>query len=304
MNFDEPVLYMFFNRPDMVLKSFSILKAVKPKKLYLSCDGPRLEVEEEKKTVLSLRKWVISQVDWECSLQTRFLQHNEGCGLAVSHAISWMFEHESRGIILEDDCLPSPAFFDYCKVLLDRYNSDDKIMSIVGSNVFADKVNYSPACEYFYSNFPIMWGWATWKRAWNCYSFEVTPQPVEFYREVGVGGYCFAARFNDFLERISKGILDTWDFQWMMALWHCRGRAITPRWNLVQNIGFDDRATHTASPDGLSPFSILAKYPQTSWAENGLRGFHQKYEKLIVRKWLTADCGSYIKRCLVSLANM
>ena len=39
--------------------------------------------------------------------------------------------------------------------------------------------------------------------------------------------------------------IDTWDYQWIFTIWNNNGFCITPNYNLISNIGFDDSGTHT-----------------------------------------------------------
>jgi len=34
----------------------------------------------------------------------------------MSEAISWFFEHEPEGIVLEDDCLPADSFWGFVRL--------------------------------------------------------------------------------------------------------------------------------------------------------------------------------------------
>ena len=67
-------------------------------------------------------------------MKTLFSDKNLGCKKGVSKAVSWFFEHEEQGIILEDDCVPHPDFFIFCENLLDRYSKEYKVTTITGSN--------------------------------------------------------------------------------------------------------------------------------------------------------------------------
>jgi homospermidine synthase len=48
-------------------------------------------------------------------LKPFFVKKNPGCKYAVSSAITWFFENEENGIILEDDCLPNQSFFGFVR---------------------------------------------------------------------------------------------------------------------------------------------------------------------------------------------
>ena len=111
-NLNTALLFLVFNRPSCTKKVFEVIKKVKPKKLYVACDGSRNTIES--KLVNEVRE-IIKNITWPCELKTLFRNNNLGCKLAVSNAIDWFFENEEKGIILEDDCLPHINFFIFVK---------------------------------------------------------------------------------------------------------------------------------------------------------------------------------------------
>jgi len=61
------------------------------------------------------------------------------------------------------------------------------------------------------------------------------------------------------LNRVQRGEIDTWDYQWTACAWYHGGLTVTPNVNLVTNIGFGPEATHTVSSgdeDGLPIFPL------------------------------------------------
>ena len=128
-SFTSPVLFLTFNRPDTTQQVFSEIRQAQPPRLYVAGDGPRPEQSNENE-ICEIVRSIATNVDWECEVKTLFQDQNLGCRLAVSQAITWFFENEPEGIILEDDCLPSQSFFWFCQELLNRYRDDTRIMHI------------------------------------------------------------------------------------------------------------------------------------------------------------------------------
>ena len=118
--FKTPILFNVFNRPDCTKRVFDVIKLVKPKYLYVHCDGARERNNGDIEKVNEVRKIILDGVDWDCELKILFRDENLGCGLGPSSAITWFFENVDEGIILEDDCLPHPDFFNYCTELLNK----------------------------------------------------------------------------------------------------------------------------------------------------------------------------------------
>lgn len=253
--FDIPILFLTFNRMNTAKKVFSQIKKQKPQFLYLASDGARDSKPNEKEQVEEIRSFLLSEIDWPCQVKTLFRDKNLGCGKAVSSAISWFFENEKMGIVLEDDCLPDDSFFSYCKEMLMEHENNDKIMHISGYNPLYNTQNgYDES--YFYAKIHYCWGWASWQRAWKKYNFEITKNDIKKFCSSKDFKTIFehaSERFywkNIFLRMANKEI-NTWDYQWVFAILKNKGICATPHKNLVTNIGFNEGGTHTMSATDL-----------------------------------------------------
>lgn len=245
--FSTPVLLIVFNRPRLTAKVLDSLAALQPTIVYVAADGPRKNNESDIRLCAETRALIKSKVTWNCELKTRFLDENVGCGNAVSSAISWFFQNNEYGIILEDDCLPDPSFYSLCEELLLKYKDQPEVMHIGGSN-FQNGKKRGEASYYFSSEIHV-WGWASWRRAWNAYDFRLSGLQ-KFISENKIGNYYnekeIVSYWHTIFERTQLGDVDTWDYQWRYSIWNAGGLAIVPQKNLVSNIGFGSDATHTA----------------------------------------------------------
>lgn len=238
---DIPVLLLAFNRPKHCSMVFDRVRQLRPSKLYLACDGARSYKPGEADKVAAVRHYLTSNVDWPCELKTLFRDTNLGCKLAVSQGIDWFFEYETMGIILEDDCLPDVSFFRYCRQLLLRYEHDTRVWMISGFNPLRE---FPSPASYFFTHFGFCWGWATWRRAWRNFDVNMTKWPKA--KEVGITkSYPFFPSRNREFQETYESRIDTWDYQWYFSMASNSGLSIVAGKNLVQNIGFDDEATHT-----------------------------------------------------------
>lgn len=245
----SPILFLVFNRPEQTARVFDEIRRARPARLYVAADGPRAD-RDEADACAAVRQ-IATAVDWPCTVQRLFRDANLGCKHAVADAIDWFFEQEEAGIILEDDCLPDPSFFDFCDSLLGLYRDDMRVMSICGSNSLPPET--LPSTDYFFSRHCRVWGWATWRRAWALYDRDMAAWPEcrreRLLRGVAAGDYQFEAYWTEVLDRTHAGEVDTWDYQWMFSCWANSGLAIRPVVNLVSNLGFGPDATHTFDPD-------------------------------------------------------
>lgn len=240
------ILFVIFNRPETTRQVFEQIRQAQPKRLYVAADGPRPDRQTDL-PLCSRTRSVIEQVDWDCQVFTLLRRENLGCKYAVSSAITWFFEHEPEGIVLEDDCVPNWSFFRFCDELLERYRNEARVTAICGANF--QKGAWHPAESYYFSRNTHVWGWASWRRAWNRYDVEMKGWPVftatnklkEIFPESWAARYFWMRLLSD----VAAGKVDTWDYQWTWTSWQHGGVSILPARNLVKNIGFNSEATHT-----------------------------------------------------------
>lgn len=239
-----PVLFLIFNRPDLIERSFAQIREAKPEQLFIAADGPRMDRPDEYEACRRSRM-ITEQVDWDCEVKTLFREENLGCRVAVSSAITWFFEHVEEGIILEDDCVADPSFFGFCGELLDYYRDDERVMCVTGNN-FQDGQKRGDA-HYYFSIYNHCWGWATWRRAWKLYDQSMIAWP-----KLEQTGFCegflrshVAEYWNKMFNAVANHEIDSWGFVWTFTCWSNSGLTAVPCVNLVKNIGFDERATHT-----------------------------------------------------------
>jgi hypothetical protein len=243
-----PVLFLVFNRPSTTQIVFESIRKAKPSKLYIAADGPRKDKPEELEKCERVRK-IVSNVDWQCEVKTLFRDENYGCGRGVSHAITWFFENEPEGIILEDDCVPDQTFFRYCSELLEFYRHDSRIMEVTGNNIYPEDFLQNEH-SYSFSNHNGIWGWASWRRAWNLYDFEMKKYPA--LKKSGMLNQEFNSIFEQHyldwvFERTFLFPEITWDYQWEFVKRINSGLTIIPQRNMVINIGFGADATSTTN---------------------------------------------------------
>jgi hypothetical protein len=283
------VLFMVFNRPDTTKQVFDAIRLAKPPRLYIASDGARISREGEDAIVQSVRNYVKSNIDWECDVKTLFREQNLGCKVAVSSAIFWFFENEEMGIILEDDCLPDPSFFNYCQEMLVRFFYDQRISQINGVDFKVD--GPVRADSYHFSKNCYIWGWATWRDRWINYDVEVKSWPQ--IRDSGAlydwsGDKNEIKYMADLFEKVYQGSIDTWDIQWVFACKLMGQISVSPNVNLISNIGFGPGATHTVGDSVFSNMKLESmqfplQHPLGVFAAVTLdRKFFEKY---VIGSW-------------------
>jgi hypothetical protein len=252
--FDIPVLLIVFNRPNNFKKLIDSLRQIKPNKIFIVADGPRAEVQSDKESCAATRA-LINDIDWDTDIKTLFFDVNHGSGVAPFEGINWVFQQVEKAIILEDDCLPSAAFFRYCNELLSRYEFNEKVMTISGNNHLLGRVRVKNS--YWFSAHTQTHGWATWKRSWELYDFYMKDWP-QFKLDSSLYGILNPSRYEKKWEKILDDVYhsvntndkyDCWDFQLAFACWRNGMVNIIPSVNLVSNIGYGENATHKTPLD-------------------------------------------------------
>jgi hypothetical protein len=252
-----PVAFIIFNRPDATERVFAEIANAKPTKLLVVGDGARTSQHGEAERVAATRA-IVQRVDWDCEVLTNFSDSNLGCRARVSSGIDWVFENVEEAIILEDDCLPDQTFFRFCQEMLQHYRHDQRVGTISGDN-FQFGRRYGNE-SYYFSKFVHLWGWASWRDRWaGSYDVDMTQWPR--LRDEGrlvdiVGNKREAAYWGIIFDRVYRGEIDTWDYQWVFANW-LEGRvSIHPSVNLISNIGFGREASHTTGSSALSNLPV------------------------------------------------
>jgi hypothetical protein len=249
MSLSTPVAFMIYKRPDLTERVFAMIADARPRQLFVVADGPR---GADEKAACDAARLIISKVDWDCEIRTDFSEVNLGCGQRVASGIDWVFSHVERAIFLEDDTLPAPSFFKFCEEMLSRYQDDERVMHINGDN----SVNWDRTRDaYYFSKYVHSWGWASWRRAWKHYDRHMKNWPT--FSQAGLLEQVCEDRFeHQYWKEIfdqmhaDPKVIDTWDYQWVYAVWTQGGLVVAPTKNLISNIGFARAdSTHTSAHD-------------------------------------------------------
>lgn len=244
-----PIVLIIFNRPHTTQKVFEVISKIKPPKLFLIADGPRTERPDDPEKCQIARR-IVDSVDWDCQIFKNYSDVNLGCRDRVSSGLDWVFSHVNEAIILEDDCVPNLSFFRFCEELLDYYGNDERIMMISGNN--NQFGHHTTNDSYYFSRYTHIWGWATWKRAWNLYDLEMSSWPMvqqSSWLKAILDNQKSINYWSEVFKKTYEENENNWGYRWTFSCWLQHGLTIIPSVNLVSNIGFAEDATHTFSND-------------------------------------------------------
>jgi len=251
MYFDTPILFIVFNRVEAAQQVFNAIRKQKPTRLYVVADGPRWNAPNDKELCKKTRS-IVDQVDWDCKVSTLFHAENLGCRVAVKQGIDWFFSHETEGVILEDDCLPSKYFFAFCAQMLRMYRNRKDVFLVSGTNYLFNNKFFGK--NHYLSNMTIIWGWATWKNRWETINWDVDlpisqAEAIQHYNHEYYGTYIY-----EMMQDQRAGKINSWAIKLVEHSIFNQLKAIGPGKNLITNIG--DVGTHTGN-GRKSPFEFM-----------------------------------------------
>lgn len=254
-----PVVLIIFKRLDTTRRVVEAIRKARPKKLYIIADGGRNDAEQQQ--CAAVRKHVEQSVDWDCEIIREYAETNMGTKRRIVSGIDLVFAREEQAIILEDDTVPNLSFFHFCEELLERYRNDAQIMQIAGANFQKNNRSFSAGgTSYYFSQFPEIWGWATWRRAWELFDEYMKSWP-DIKAQKKLTELMPTPEAADYWEYLFDQIYaagdnrqksDVWAAQWVYTCLVHNGLSITPEKNLVTNIGIGEGATRNKGQKGAN----------------------------------------------------
>jgi len=259
--FKTPVLLVLYNRVEETHNLFQIIRKIKPEKLYVAADGANKSIPLDYQMCLKTRSVIMPE--WKC--ETKFLCHDQHLGKSknIYQAISWLFENEEEGIVLFDDTMPNLDFFHYCEQLLEKYRNTAEIMHI-GANYLERRKKYL-SNSYHFSAYSFIWGFATWRRAWEGFHLEMKKNSEEVFKIIDkyVNNPIEKIFCHRIYNTLRKHNLDYWEYQYNFHIWLHNGLSISPNVNLVTNVGFKKRKRRIRKLMKKTDPILPLQHPQT-----------------------------------------
>jgi hypothetical protein len=252
------VAMVVFARPDTTARVLEAVRRARPARLLVIGNAPRSGDPEEAKRCRQVRE-LMETVDWDCEVSTDYASEHLSMRRRFETGLGWVFSEVPEAIVLEDDCVPDPTFFPFCDALLEHYRDEERVMSIGGSNVQPDAPTGPDS--YYFSRYPAIWGWASWRRAWDAYDPGMSAWP-----ELRDGGWVerefsdpqAVAYWRHQFEQTYRGD-EAWDRAFLFAAMAAGRLHAVSSVNLVSNVGFREDATHT----GPEQRGVLNDLPTT-----------------------------------------
>lgn len=232
------VALFIYKKDNSLVEILEKIAEFNPDTLYVVSDigtteGDTIMIEKNRSTVKN----------YTTTLNTIWIQPptHQGIIKIFDYALAIVFEQEEQAIILEDDTIPSPLFFEFCSDMLNKYRTNQSIGSIIGTNLGA--VNAQN--QYFKTIIGLpYWGWATWADRWKKmpkdYAFWDTYAQSTEFKELLQVGHPFSSSFIR-----NRQLPKSWDLKWAMYQLSANMKSIIPGINLITNNGYNELATFT-----------------------------------------------------------
>ena len=252
MSLETPVLFVIYRRPEATRRVFEAIAAARPRHLLIAADGPATPDDRD---ACEATRSIVRRVDWECDVMHDLSDHNLGLNRRMISAIDWVFKEFESAIVLEDDCLPHPHFFGFCSSMLHRYRNNSRVVHVSGE---CYRRRRPGDCSYFFSKYPLAWGWATWRQSWSRFDplirswpqFRGQPDANVLFDSSDERRY-WLSTFGRLYDDQAMGRPMSWDYAWYYACM-TNGLSIHPAVNLVSNLGHGPLASNTRDVTELS----------------------------------------------------
>lgn len=272
---ETPVLFVTFVRPDYARQTWEGIKATKPKTLYFYSNKGRAEKEGEVERNNEIRSY-INEIDWDCDLHIFFREECVNVYDSLRGAIDWLFDNEERGIILEEDCVPTKAFFSFVDQMIEKFKEDKRVWCISGDNII--KQNPS-GYDYMFSHLHAMYGWASWRDRWrmvnwdHLYIKETIDEHIYYRlfktREQAKAKEKALSNMEDMLYRTK-----CWDYIFGLCMDQYHALTVQPKEHLVKNIGVTGQhhtkakvSQYNCEPNPSAEEYVIAKEPPFVFAD-------------------------------------
>lgn len=247
--FDIPVVIIFFRRPEKTVKILEKISQVQPRKIYLISDEGRSDAERCE--VAKTREAVEAAITWNCVVVKDYATENKGVYDRIGLGALRVFQKEKWAIFLEDDNMPEVSFFTYCKEMLERYEYNQRILWVCGTN-YLEKCSFESGADYGFTQHMLPCGWASWGDKFTKYydgNFELlNRKTVRKLRSSYSNHGLFSQDKRNWLNEIKSyqrtNRYISWDYHMGFSLRVHNMFGIVPRYNQIVNIGVDEVSEH------------------------------------------------------------
>lgn len=226
--------------------------------LIIYSDAPKNERAEE--GVKKTREYIHSISGFR-SIKIIEREKNMGLANSIVDGVTSVVNQYGRVIVLEDDLSVSPFFLKYMNEGLDRYENRDDIVSIHGY-IYPVKTKLP---EAFLIKGADCWGWATWKRGWDIFSFDAKSlyEQIKKAHRAKEFDFNYSYPYMDMLRRQIDGSAGSWAVCWYASTFLKEKYTVYPGQSLVQLNDIEGiGSTHGSTPKS---YMVVVKDTPIDW---------------------------------------
>jgi hypothetical protein len=297
---NEPVLVVAFRRPDLLANVLERIRESGATRIYVAVDGPRTDDDVQ---AVAATQDVARAIDWAEHVDLRFRATNLGCRNGVIDAITWFLTCEPRGLIIEDDSMPSRSFFRFAHEMLAKHDTDDRILAVTGENLTYDEIGLAESSFRYCKGGPCS-AWGTWRNRWMPF-VESRPdhRPARLLARLNATpgqGFTQSLYWTALMVANKTRALDSWAYAFMIYGVLSRRVTITPNVNLVEDRGIGESASHmNQAPDRTWAAEELVfplRPPPSTNPDPSMEPWSYRQSADIRLRDLLKDGASFVKR--------
>jgi hypothetical protein len=259
----SPALVLAFKRPKQLTACLDALIEAGTSKVYISIDGPRATSPEDSDSIAQ----VIAVVESRASLldiTVRQASVNGGVGQGLLDGISWFFDIEPHGMVIEEDIVVEPSSYRLASRMLHDLEHVSTVGSISLFNAAPRRVIHDDRASWRLSAIPSSWYWGSWRECWQAREASISNwrDNLGFDGLMNIGGGRFAEFWSDEFDRELSVNLVPWETLWLYTHWRKGWLSANTNHNYCINLGYTDAATNS--------FERPTWYPTNATEWNGV----------------------------------
>jgi hypothetical protein len=290
-----PIVLFVYKRPEhatQLLRSLKSNKEAAHSKLFVFSEAPKSPKEAE--LVNETRK-IIRSESWCKDVVLIERDEHLGCRKNIEDGITQIIGEYGKAIIVEEDLILGRHFLSFMNQGLERYAEEERVMHLSGYMWPVEQTNIP---ESFFIKFVGIWGWATWKRAWDKLERDHRKLEEALRERQLIREFCLNDGYKplfSWLKDLDRK--DTWDVIWYASVFLNDGLSLQSGRTLTANTGNDGSGLHSLAsnmfdveagdflprsfPDRIEQDEVMAKAVSDWFRKN------RSYTKRIAERFRT-----------------
>jgi hypothetical protein len=249
-----------FNRPrhlETLYKEIHNLKMEGEYCFHLFNDGPKTTETLEIRHVRKLTdQFVLSTKNFELTRNTQ----NLGLAKSIRLGLNSLFAIHRKAMILEDDIIPTKAFFAVMEYYLNTQEFNQSVGSVTGANT--TRFPLLERRDFLLSKRHSSWGWATWADRWLSIDWDYVDHEFVGDQQTISKVRKASPDLVEYAKLQAAGKIDSWATAMNIDFIRKGLLCIVPKKNLITNIGLDGSGTHGSKSMLNKQLGSLIKEPE------------------------------------------